>query len=149
MTIGNRCCALRGRDVPFEFHGHNDTGFLEANIETAIEHGAHVIGTSAFGFGERMTMGDSYKIAETFKIPIERHFYDNFCELYSMYEKNHPDCVQILSPGKIVTGAQLILRRECFGAAKVKFAVTSDRRVLGHILGIPPMAVLTKTFSVE
>ena len=113
---------------------------LGENIKAAIKYGAHVIGTSVFGLGERMTMADSYRIAEIWHLPVNKKSYNHFCRLHSEYMANYPDSYDLLSPNVIVTGAQLQLRGKCHNA-KVKFGVTSDRRVLGKIVGITPDSV--------
>jgi len=128
---------LAGRGVPFEFHGHDDGGRLVDNIQVAVDSGAVGIGCAAFGLGERGTLADTRFVAGLLSLPCNCSAYADFAELHRAYRDTHRGCEGLLDPATITTGAQLRLRRGVPGT-RLLFGVTSDRQVLGEMLGVRP-----------
>jgi len=139
-TPGQLISLFRGLEEmggAFEFHGHNDNGLLESNIQAAVANGACGIGSAAFGLGERKTMADSRRVAQLLSLPFDDSAYAEFANLHEGYRVAHPSCETLLNPDTIISGAQLRLRGS-LPDTNVMFGVTSDRRILGEIMRLPP-----------
>lgn len=128
---------LNEMHIPFEFHGHDDGGCVYANIVAANNEGAVGVGCAALGLGERSTMPDTAHVAEILSLPFDAVAYAEFSTVHAQYRADNPGCEELLNPRTVTTGAQLRLRKGGMGT-RLLFGVTSDRRVLGEILGIEP-----------
>ncbi len=134
---------FRDINAEIEYHPHNDNGLALENVDAAINLGAKRIGTAVFGFGERGTMLDPREIVSKYNIRYNPENFSSFKKKFKFLVESLDENEEIFSQGTIITGTQYRLHGRD-PEIKTRFGVTSDRNILGRLIGVDPFTITSQ-----
>ena len=129
-----------------ELHPHNDSNHGLDNAKLAKEYGMGMVGTAAFGAGERLSMLDPRSLIPL-GVEMDEDAFERFVNLYRSDNPNHKQVLEtIYGRHTVVTGTQYRLRQRDT-ALRPLFGVTSDRYITSAISGLPQEMIPTSVLD--